>query len=964
MNTFIKRTLASEIETNFLDAFESYCKNDNLDELFEAYLGNILHIGQVRQAEILLYNNTDTLIHVAESKWIRSAHGRESKVYSESWLLNYPVKHTVKRGGRTQIHPVFSVTLVDADTIIGFLKIQLEKLDLIDQNRLNQFHLIGLQLSSNIREIRLKSEVNEIKGILQTQISNNCDLLQQSTALSKELYAISAISARINQSMDFDKTLHRILTPIRKVFKAYSILIYTQSSPNSKIKMVANECEDASAPGSISGQYMESIGKNYLNEVLSSDKPMVKDRIAELFPAPKGMDIEPPITSLVGVPLNSTDSTIGAILLLYRSSQPNKPSGLRLLSGIANLLGMNIENKALYRQSIQKKYEVDFLFRSIVTFNKTLDLKAILTSVAEKGVEYCGITSRVYLFSHIKSEVIISHYKKKNNSYIISSSLREKKEFGPLETVYLRLSDLINEKPILICNVCHSKKIGLATRMKFCKLNMYSLIAVPLKVGQKKLGMLLLVRDRGATAFGQHEMEFTEALASAASLTIENARAYTASQEMSDFLEKKIGEKNDELLKIQARQRHRVENRKDIIFRVNKHNRFVFANKAMEFLSGLPRGILCHKDFSADGVVVAEDRPYINSLFRNIFSQEIPLAKDAEYQHVNNKGENHIISLTIFPEYDETGQVVGVEGVGQDVTEKKRLEAELKKAKDLALLGEFSGAVAHQMRNPLGNILMGTKRLEKALGLDGGKGQSIGKNDDCTAFAKSINRKHVADILTNVSLGVYNLNQVVTELLDYTKTLKLRRSTQRMDIIMHEIIQGYAGLLDQNQIKVYEYFDDVLPTISADAVLLGQAIQNVVYNAIQAMPSGGELVLIANISDIIPNQILLSIRDTGVGIDPSEVDRVFRPFFTTKKLGTGLGLSVAHRIVETHGGRIQICRNPCSHVLDDHLLQEVEGDQKGLSGTTVHIMLPITAGGDQKNYKPTKKKHESQDLCR
>lgn len=943
MNTFIKKTLPSKLDSQFLTTLEAYNKIDNLDDLFEAYLGYLLNIDQVRGAEVQLFNALNTLTSVAESKWTGPPNKREPKVYSESWLLNYPVQHTAKKDGRTQIHPVFSVPLMDSGTIIGFLNIQLERLNRLQQQQLSQFHLIGLQLSSNIKEMRLKNEIKEIKAELQIQITNNSAIQHQATSLSKELYAISAISIKINQSMDFDQTLHRCLVTIRKVFKAYSILIYTQNDTNSKIELVADDCEDESVNDKLYGQYLKSIGKNYLKEVLKSEKPLIKERLEALLPVPSSMETEPPVTSLIGVALHSGDAVIGAIILLYRSPEPFNSCGLRLLSGIASIMGMNIENKALYRQSIQKKSEVDFLFSSIVKFNKTLDLKATLTSVAEKGVEYCGVQSRVYLFSKIKSQVIISRYRKQNNCYTISSSLREKNEFGVLKHIYSELSNIIDEKPLLIRNVDRCKKIALAAKPWFSELNTSSLVAVPLKVGRKSLGILLLVRGQEAASFGLREMQFAEALASAASLTIENARAYSASQEMSDFLEEKISQKTTEISEIQARQKVRVENRKDIIFQVNRYNRFVFANKAMEVLSGLSRKILCHKDFRADGVVATEDRNNINNLFRKILAKEIPMATDAEYHHVNHKGNNHIISLTIFPEYDQHGNVVGVEGVGRDITEEKRLEAELKKAKDLALLGEFSGAVAHQMRNPLGNILMGTKRLERALGLDGGKGEIASGPHGSAALVETADRTRVAEILKNLSVGVYNLNQVVTELLEYTKTLKLRRSSQRMDVIMRETVQTFDSLLKQYNIKIYEYFQDGLPFISVDAVLIAQVVQNVIYNAIQAMPRGGELALFANLDEQKSTLMLLSIRDSGIGIDPSEINRVFRPFYTTKNMGTGLGLSVAHRIVEAHGGSIQVCHNPCSHLLGEDTMQTSRRDLRAaIRGTTVHIMLPVT----------------------
>jgi len=327
------------------------------------------------------------------------------------------------------------------------------------------------------------------------------------------------------------------------------------------------------------------------------------------------------------------------------------------------------------------------------------------------------------------------------------------------------------------------------------------------------------------------------------------------------------------------------------------------------------------------------------------------MIKDVEYRHLSHKGNDHVISLTIFPEYDKHGRVVGVEGVGRDITEKKRLETELKKAKELALLGEFSGAVAHQMRNPLGNILMGTKRLESALKLDGGK-WGIAKDKDDSVAVTEIDRTRIAEIFKNLSQGVYNLNQVVTELLEYTKTLKLCLSSQHMDIIMRETVQTFASLLDQYDIKVCEYFQDLLPAIQVDAVLIGQVFQNVVHNAIQAMPGGGELALFASMSEPYADKVLLSVRDTGMGINPEEIGRVFRPFYSTKSMGTGLGLSVAHRIVEAHGGIIQVWRNPCFHLLGKNDQQNNDRDRKAERGTTVHIMLPGAVGSDNTITKP------------
>jgi signal transduction histidine kinase len=220
--------------------------------------------------------------------------------------------------------------------------------------------------------------------------------------------------------------------------------------------------------------------------------------------------------------------------------------------------------------------------------------------------------------------------------------------------------------------------------------------------------------------------------------------------------------------------------------------------------------------------VAEEDRRQINHYFRKILKGELPLAKGLEYRQLNRKGEDHLISLTIYPDMNELGQISGIEGVGVDITEKKRLEAELEKARELALLGEFSSAVAHQIRNPLGK-----KR-----------------------------------------------------------------------------------------------YDIDLPSLSLDAVLMSQVFQNVIYNAIQSMPNGGRLTVSCERSHQIAGYSSIQISDGGGGIKASEMDKIFRPFFTSKESGTGLGLSLAYRIVEAHQGSIWASNN---------LAQ----------GATINILLPL-----------------------
>jgi signal transduction histidine kinase len=151
----------------------------------------------------------------------------------------------------------------------------------------------------------------------------------------------------------------------------------------------------------------------------------------------------------------------------------------------------------------------------------------------------------------------------------------------------------------------------------------------------------------------------------------------------------------------------------------------------------------------------------------------------------------------------------------------------------------------------------------------------------------------------------------------------------------------FQELIEKNRIRVEEDFDPKLPPLQVDALLIGQVFQNVVHNSLEAMTDGGRLLLSAGFSSNRSGHAFISISDSGIGVNLSETENVFRPFYTTKGTGVGLGLSLAHRIVEAHNGMIWICHNPCSHL--DH--RTPKNSEKGGTfrekGTTIHILLPM-----------------------
>jgi PAS domain S-box-containing protein len=920
-----------KIDINFLKTLQYALTVDNFDDLFEIILSHILHIRHVRQAEIFLFNRQDILVSVANARNLGHNGKATQKIRTQSWIIDSTVRHSTRRVRVPDIFFSHSIPLISDGKPLGFLKVQMDQIPKVGNDLMGRFYLIGLQLSSKIKQLMLNNEIVDLNNELKMLMTDNRENQLRITSLSKELYAISAISTKINQSMDLKKSLHKSMLKIKEVFRSSGVLVCLKNPRGSKHKLSTIHIED----GHLDATLLKKIDKLVLQNFVAPQQSKEDSPYHRSY-HPQRVDLHhDKFKSLIGTPMKSQRKTIGVLIILHATICPFNQDDFRLLSGIANIMGMAIENMNLYRQSQQKKKESAFLVKSMSTFNQKLDLEKTLTSIVEKGAEFIGSHCQVYLFSETKIPMI--QYTKKKQDRHPPVQLKTFDWIQPKEVKSFYRQMILQKRPSLVNDISRSKKIEADVKSYFKSNKIQSILAVPLKLSRKPLGLLLLGRETGGRTFDGHDLAVSEALGAAASVAIENARVYSASLEMSEFFERKISEKTSEIEKIQEIQKLRVENRKDIIFRINKKGRFVFVNKAMEKLTGFSREELYRGDIMSKDVVAVEDRNRVRDGFRQMLNGELPLIRDLEYRHLNRRGEDHVISLTIYPEKDELGRITGVEGVGRDITEKKRLEGEIVKTKDLALLGEFSSAIAHQIRNPLGNILVGTKLLQKALILNASPSeeskQTAGKRPGVTE-----NHEDLSEIFNNLFDGIYNLNQVVTELVEYTKTLKLSHSCQRIEIILGETLAMFNDLIVHNKIQLKKRFDFDLPPLSVDAVLISQVFQNMVHNAIQAMPSGGNLMVTTGVYAQKPEYVMISIGDTGIGIEPCDAEKIFHPFYTTKDSGTGLGLSLAHRIIEAHDGKVWVCRNPCVHDICDDCgtPSEFPPDR----GVTFHILLP------------------------
>lgn len=232
---------------------------------------------------------------------------------------------------------------------------------------------------------------------------------------------------------------------------------------------------------------------------------------------------------------------------------------------------------------------------------------------------------------------------------------------------------------------------------------------------------------------------------------------------------------------------------------------------------------------------------------------------------------------------DEQGTVLGVVEVFNDLTEVKRLEAEVQRVNTLAALGEMAATVAHEIRNPLGGIAGYAGMLERDLS------------------SEDPNRRLVHRIIE----GVGRLNRIVSSLLTYTRPLRLNAYPVNLVELVEETTAFFEIDLERQRddITVERSYEDDALVCRLDPEQLQQVILNLLQNATQAMPEGGTL----QIRVFAEGELgAFCIGDTGIGMEADVHEKLFTPFFTTKEDGTGLGLVTSKKIVEAHSGTIRV----------------------------------------------------------
>jgi signal transduction histidine kinase len=232
----------------------------------------------------------------------------------------------------------------------------------------------------------------------------------------------------------------------------------------------------------------------------------------------------------------------------------------------------------------------------------------------------------------------------------------------------------------------------------------------------------------------------------------------------------------------------------------------------------------------------------------------------------------------------------------------KEMEDRIQLAERLSSLGHLAAGVAHEIRNPLNAIGMGLQRLKREF-----LPPDESRKEEYLSFAGVISKE------------VRRVNGIIEQFLTLSRAFQLNLKESSFQDLLKDLITLFQEEASSQGIAIQAQLDSPLPAVKIDSEKLTQALVNIMKNGMQAMEKGGVLRIDTKLSK---DHVEVVISDTGSGIAPDQMEKIFDYYYTTKERGVGLGLPIAHRIIEAHGGQLKL-------------------ESKAGVGTKVTITLPI-----------------------
>ncbi len=377
-------------------------------------------------------------------------------------------------------------------------------------------------------------------------------------------------------------------------------------------------------------------------------------------------------------------------------------------------------------------------------------------------------------------------------------------------------------------------------------------VAVPVESRGRLIGVLAWGERPSQMPYTEDDMVLLRVVGNSAAVALENALLYDSVAEMKRYVENVF------------------RSLADAVVTVDPQGRVVRANDAAVHAFGSIRGKPTREAFARS--------PVLLSLVSSSLSGEHNSGESVEYG-------DKVLHVRTSP-LQSAGEPGGVVLVATDETRRRELENKLKRVQRFALLGRVASGVAHEIRNPISSIKVLVQLLEQKL-------------DD---------PEYRRTLVSVVPAEIDRLDTMVRALLEYSRPPKLVRVSTELTELARLCAALFSEEAKQQGIAVEVGADGPLPPASVDGEKIKQVLLNLLRNSAEAIiesrRSNGKIVL--RLLADGDGQVRISVSDNGCGIPPDRMDELFRPFSSTKEHGTGLGLAISQKIVEEHGGTIDV----------------------------------------------------------
>ncbi|WP_019415554.1 PAS domain-containing sensor histidine kinase [Paenisporosarcina sp. TG20] len=319
------------------------------------------------------------------------------------------------------------------------------------------------------------------------------------------------------------------------------------------------------------------------------------------------------------------------------------------------------------------------------------------------------------------------------------------------------------------------------------------------------------------------------------------------------------------------------------IVTVNKDAMITYVNQQFEKMVGFSRNKLL--DVTLSELPIKNDKNDFR-LLHSLVSKET--SSECESYIINADGQKHIVKIATAKLYNEQKEAIGSIAVLQDISQMKLLESRLKQNDKLAIIGQITTGIAHEIKNPLA-ILSGSAELL------------------VDEVEEENSSSEIVELSKDIHQVVRRMNSIVNNFLSFAKINKKDAESFDVSMVMEEVLHLVRLKTSESRIEVIRQYEPTSEIIGLHDQLI-QAFLNLVLNAIEAMPIEGTLT-VSTFEVIQAKQgrcVIVAIDDTGPGIPEKDVEWLFDPFFSTKETGNGLGLTIARDIVREHNGELKI----------------------------------------------------------